>query len=69
MLQPPLPSENIPGTHFCYRLCHSQGHSAAGRIIYVNEKFRLVGQCLNQLHDRVPRLSEELGAFTFNVQG
>jgi hypothetical protein len=29
----------------------------------------LVAQCLNQLHDRVPGLSEELGAFTFNVQG
>ena len=32
------PPGNIPGTHFRYRLCRSQGHSAAGRI--VNEKFQ-----------------------------
>jgi hypothetical protein len=39
MLQPPLPPPGIiSGTHFCYRLSQSQGHSAAGRI--VNEKFQ-----------------------------
>jgi hypothetical protein len=26
------PPENIPGTHFCYRLSRPQCHSAAGRI-------------------------------------
>ena len=31
-LNPTLP-ENIPGTHFCYRLSQPQGHSAAGRIM------------------------------------
>jgi hypothetical protein len=30
---------------------------------------RLISQCLNQMHDRVPGLSEELGAFTFNRKG
>ena len=24
---------NTPGTHFCYRLLRTQGHSAAGRIM------------------------------------
>jgi len=28
----PLPTRNIPGTHFCYRLSRSQGLSAVGRI-------------------------------------
>jgi hypothetical protein len=31
--RPPLPSGNIPGTHFCSRLSQPQGHSAAGRRI------------------------------------
>ena len=31
--RPPLPSGNIPGTHFCYKLSQPQGHSAARRII------------------------------------
>jgi len=29
----PLPSGNIPGTHFCYKLSQPQGHSAAWRIV------------------------------------
>jgi len=29
----PLPPENTPGTHFCYRLSRPQGHSAIGRIM------------------------------------
>jgi hypothetical protein len=36
--RPPLPAENTPGTHFCYRLSLPQGHSAIGRI--VTEKFQ-----------------------------
>jgi hypothetical protein len=31
--RPPLPPENAPGTHFCYRMSGSQGHSAIGRIM------------------------------------
>ena len=30
---PALPPGNIPGTHFCYRLSKTQGHSTAGKII------------------------------------
>jgi hypothetical protein len=33
MHRPPLPPENIPCTHFCYRLSRPQGHSASGRIM------------------------------------
>jgi len=29
----PLPPGNAPGTHFCYRLCRPQGHSAIGKIL------------------------------------
>ena len=31
--RPPLSSGNTPGTHFCFRLSRTQGHSAIGRII------------------------------------
>jgi len=31
--RPPLSSGNDPGTHFCWRLSPSQGHSAIGRIL------------------------------------
>ena len=34
--RPPLSPENIPGTHFCYRLSQPQGHSAAGRMSMKN---------------------------------
>jgi len=33
--RPHLPPGNIPGTHFCYRLSQSQGHSAIGRIMSI----------------------------------
>ena len=31
--RPPLPPENVPGTHFCYGLSQPQRHSAIGRIL------------------------------------
>jgi len=31
--RPPLLPVNAPGTHFCYRLSRSQGHSAIGGIL------------------------------------
>jgi hypothetical protein len=31
--RPPLPLGNTPGTHFCYRLSRTQGHSATRRIM------------------------------------
>jgi hypothetical protein len=33
-----LSTRKIPGTHFCYRLSRSQGHSAAGRIRSVEKR-------------------------------
>jgi hypothetical protein len=33
MHRPTSPPENIPGTHFCYRLSQPQGHIAARRIM------------------------------------
>jgi hypothetical protein len=41
--RPPLPLENIPGTHFCYRLSQPQGHSAAGRIMSVKNSSDTIG--------------------------
>ena len=38
--RPLLPPENVPGTHFCYRLSQPQGHSAAGRIISMKNSNR-----------------------------
>jgi hypothetical protein len=51
---------NIPGIYLCWRLGHSQGHSAAGRILLMKNfpvtlsgidtaTVRLVAQCLNQV--------------------
>ena len=31
--RPPLLPGNTPGTHFCYRLSQTQGHSVIGRIL------------------------------------
>ena len=58
------PSENIPGTHFCYRLRRPQGHSSARRITSLKNSsdtvrsrtFSLVTQCLNQLYHRVSQM-------------
>jgi hypothetical protein len=41
--RPPLPPGNIPGTHFCYRLSRPQGHSAAGRIMSMNNSNDTIG--------------------------
>jgi hypothetical protein len=37
----PLPPRKILGTHFCYRLSRPLGHSAVGRIRYI-EKIHLI---------------------------
>ena len=41
--RPPLPPENIPGTHFCKRLSRPQGHSAAGRIMSMKNSNDTIG--------------------------
>jgi hypothetical protein len=60
------PPDNIPGTHFCYRLSQPQGHSAA-RFTSLNNPttslgikpltFCFVVQYLNQLPYRMPASS------------
>jgi len=41
--RPPLPPENIAGTHFYYRLSRPQGHSAGGRIISMINSNNITG--------------------------
>ena len=60
-----LPPENVPGTHFCWRLSRPQGHSAIGRILWQWKfpmtpagikpaAFRFVAQHLNHCATTVP---------------
>jgi hypothetical protein len=48
MHRPPLPPGNIPGTHFCYRLSWPQSHSAARRIMSMENCNETIG---NQTHN------------------
>jgi hypothetical protein len=41
--RPTLPTINIPDTHFCYRLCRPQCHSAAGRIMSMKNSNDTIG--------------------------
>jgi len=41
--RPPLPSKNIPGTHFCKRLSPPQDHTAAGRIMSMKDSNDTIG--------------------------
>ena len=61
----PLPPENVPGTHFCYRLRRPQGHSAIRRIFCQRNismthagiepvSFRFVAHYLNHCATVVP---------------
>ena len=43
MHRPPLSPENIPGTHFCYRLSQPQGHSETGRIMSMKNSNDTIG--------------------------
>jgi len=41
--RPPLPPENIPGTHLCQRLRRPQGHNAIGRIMSMKNSNDTIG--------------------------
>ena len=67
--RPPLPPGNTPGTHFCWRLSRTQGHSAIGRILYQQKilmtpagiepaAFRFVAQHLKHCATAVPHGKE-----------
>jgi len=43
------PPENIPGTHFCYRLSQPQGHSAAGTIMSMKNSNNTIGNRTSDL--------------------
>jgi hypothetical protein len=47
--RPPFTLRKIPGTHFCYRLSQSQGHSAAGRIRSIEKSNDLIGNRIRDL--------------------
>ena len=49
--RPSLPPGNIPGTHFCWRLSGSVGHSAAGRIMSMKNSNDTIG---NRTRDLPP---------------
>jgi len=43
------PAGNIPGTHFCWRLSHPRGHSAAGRIMSMKNSSDTIGNSSREL--------------------
>jgi hypothetical protein len=60
--RPPLPPRKYSWYSFCLRLCRTQGHSAAGRVMSMKNSIDSIGNrnrdlphCLNQMCHRVPR--------------
>ena len=47
--RPALPPGNTPGTHFCYRLSHPQGHSAPRRIMSIKNSSYTIGNWTRDL--------------------
>jgi len=45
--RPPLPPGNIPGTHFCWWMSQPQGHSAAGRIMWMKNSILNTNQLMH----------------------
>ena len=41
--RPPLSRGNTPGTHFCYRLSRSKGHSTTGRTMSLKNSNDIIG--------------------------
>jgi hypothetical protein len=52
------PPGNISGTHFCYRLSRSQGHSGAGRIMSIatGKRTRDLAACIAMPQTAPPRV-------------
>ena len=42
-------TQNISGTHFCYRLTQPQGHSATGRIMSMKKSNDTIGNRIRDL--------------------
>jgi hypothetical protein len=38
-----LPPEDIPGSHFCYRIIQAEGQSATGKILSVKNSYDTIG--------------------------
>jgi hypothetical protein len=49
--RPSPPPLKIPGTHFSWRLSRPQGHSAAGRIRSIDERWKYIENIIRQRHD------------------
>jgi hypothetical protein len=47
--RPPLPPGSIPGTHSCYRLSQTQGHSAAGSFMSMRNSIDTIGNRTHSL--------------------
>jgi hypothetical protein len=47
--RPPFTHRKIPGTHFCYKLSRTQGHSAAGRIRSIEKSNDVIGNRIPDL--------------------
>jgi hypothetical protein len=62
--RPPLPTGNIPGNHFCWRLSKPWGHSAAGRIMSMKISGDTIGNrtCEVPARSAVPKLTARTGS-------
>jgi len=68
--RPPLSPENIPGTHFCYRLRRHQDHSAIGRIMSMENYNDTIGNRNRDLpaYSAVPQPTAPLRSPVFYEQ-
>ena len=64
--RPHLPSGNIAGTHFCYKLSQTQGHRAAGRIMSMKNSNYNIGNRTRDLLacSAVPQPTEPPGVLS-----
>jgi hypothetical protein len=55
--RPPLPPENKPRTHFCYRLSRPHGHSATGRMSLKNSNDTIGNRTSDRMHESTDKIS------------